>query len=304
VPLLDYPAGLLVVPRATERVLATAQASGWSVVTDAGSARIRLPGECVSLDAPRPASPGGRTGPRHRIPWATLTVARSLLADAPHRQRVLAARAGTSQARVSQILASLAAMGLVARTPAGYQPVDWDALADWWLESYPGHRGASSYWYSLADLRTQVVAATKALAAVGGSDPVLCGDVAADLIAPWRRPVRAVIYAHRLTDLAGHGFVPTGSAAEATLVLHAPRDLGVWAARPWTRDIGELPVALADPMQILFDLAPGPRVGEAHDDREAAERVRAVLRDAAADGLSRTGHLPVTNESGHGQLAL
>jgi len=56
------------------------------------------------------------------------------------------------------------------------------------------------------------------------------------------------------------------------VVLHAPRDPGVWPARPWRRDVDGRPVALADPMQILFDLA-------GDDDKEAAERIRAVLRD-------------------------
>ncbi|MDP9239801.1 MAG: MarR family transcriptional regulator [Actinomycetota bacterium] len=271
------PAGLLVVPRATARVLAAAQAYGWSVVTDAGSARIQLAGQRIVLDAPRPTDPAGATGPRHRVPWATLTIVRALLAEAPLLQRELAVRAGTSQARVSQVLAPLAAAGLVRRGPAGYQPVDWDALADWWLSRYPGHRGASSYWHSLDDLRTQVRAATGPLAAVEGGSPVLSGEVAADLIAPWRRPVQAVIYAHRLTDLTGLGFVPTTGPADATLVLHAPKDPGVWPAHPWTRDVDGHPVALADPMQILFDLAGSLWQDEGPDDKEAITRFRDTI---------------------------
>lgn len=271
------PAGLLVVPRATARLLAAAQADGWSIVTDAGSARIQLAGAQVVLDAPRPAPPTGAGGRHSRVSWATLTTVRSLLADAPLRQQELADRAGVSQARVSQVLSPLTAAGLVRRDPAGYQPVDSDALADWWLDRYPGHRGASSYWHSLDDLRTQVRATTGALAAVEGSAPVLSGEVAADLIAPWRRPVHAVIYAHRLPDLAGLGFVPAATATDATLVLHAPKDPGVWPAHPWTRDIDGQPIALADRMQILFDLASDPR----SQDKEAITRFRdAVFRRA------------------------
>jgi hypothetical protein len=266
--------GLLVVPRATKRLLAAADRLGWSIVTDSGIARIRLPGEHVTFDASASVR-AGLTGPRHRVPWGTLTAVRGLLEDAPVRQRELAARAGTSQARVSQVLSGLVGQALVERGPRGWAPTSWEALLDWWLDHYPGHRGASSYWYSLDDLRTQTRTTMRALAAVDGSDPVLSGDMAADLLTPWRHPLRVTIYAHRLTDLSHHGFVPAVAAEEATLVLHAPRDRGVWSDRPWTRDLDGHPTALADVLQILWDLVAVPRP----DNAEAATRFRAAVRE-------------------------
>jgi hypothetical protein len=268
------PASLLVVPRATPKLLAAAEAQGWSVVTATGTARVRLPGQDISYQA---SATGGSTviPPRHRVPWGTLTVVRSLLEDAPLRQRELAARAGTSQARVSQVLSSLNDQALVRRDKSGYAPASWDTLADWWLARYPGHRGASSFWYSLDDLRTQTRTAMTALAGIDGSAPVLSGDLAADLLTPWRRPMLVVIYARRLTDLSGLGFVATTDASDATLVLHAPGDPGVWPARPWQREIDGQPVPLADVMQILLDLLAAPGA----DDAEAAGRIRAAVRD-------------------------
>ncbi|PZS26097.1 MAG: hypothetical protein DLM59_18890 [Pseudonocardiales bacterium] len=280
-PRPSAPASLLVVPRATPRLLAAAVDQGWSIVTTSGVALVSLPGEQISYSAPSAtqptavAHPVGRGALRHRVPWGTLTAVRSLLEDAPLRQRDLATRAGTSQARVSQVLAALTAAGLVGRDTRGYAPTSWDALADWWLARYPGHRGASSYWYSLDGLRTQTRAALSALARVPGSAAVLSGDIAADLLAPWRHPVQVAVYAHRLADLSGHGFVPASGATDATLVLHAPRDPGVWPARPWERDIDGQPVGLADAMQILFDLLAAP----ARDDAEAATRFRTAVRD-------------------------
>ncbi len=276
------PSSLLIVPRATHRVLAAAQALGWSVVTMSGTAHIRLPGHTVAYSAPA-AGRRAVAPPRHRPPWGTLTAVRSLLADAPLRQREMAARAGTSQARVSQILADLGGQSLVHRVATGYAPASWDALADWWLAHYPGHCGASSYWYSLDDLRTQTRAAMSSLAEVEGALPLLSGEVAADLLTPWRRPTQSVIYAHRLTDLADRGFVAAAGPGDATLILHAPRDPGVWPARPWHREIDGQPMPLADAMQILLDLHTAPGA----DDGTATTRLRAAMRDRSLDGSPR-----------------
>ncbi|MCL2424564.1 MAG: hypothetical protein FWD11_11850, partial [Micrococcales bacterium] len=168
--------------------------------------------------------------------------------------------------KVSRALARLRADGLVVRDAQTWAIVDWDAAADWWLAHYPGPGGVTSYWTS-TDLPT--AQAAKALAVLNATDPsnaVLSGDVAADALAPWRRPSSSVVYVRAGMPLPG--MVPVSSPDEATLTVCAPADPGLWLPSPWQVSTHRL----ADPLQILHDLAPGT------DRTEAAVHLRHRLR--------------------------
>lgn len=193
-------------------------------------------------------------------------LARRLLAGPPATQVVLAERVQASQSRVSRALSRLADLDLVERGASGWEPVGWDSLCDWWMEIYPGPGGIQSYWYSLESPRDQV---RKALALLG-NDAVVSGDVAADAIAPWRRPAGAVIYVRAGVSLEAAGLVPVASAAEATLTVSAPEDTSVWLPRAWRG----VDVPVADPLQIVYDVARGSGT----DRDEAAHHLREALR--------------------------
>ena len=92
--------------------------------------------------------------------------------------------------------------------------------------------------WRLAGVPEQARAAVAALSAAG-MPAAVSGDVAADLLAPWRRPGRAVVYADPSDrpvhdELTAAGLRPSG-AGEATLELivagRSRRVAGTWHER-------------------------------------------------------------------------
>ncbi|PWU52330.1 hypothetical protein DLJ47_19025 [Micromonospora sp. S4605] len=265
---------LIVVPSATPAVRAAIEAHGWSWLTDADqqvAGVLRVGAERIALNVRQAVvSRSTRPGP---VPWGTFTLVRRMIGRPYANQRELAALVGVSQPRVSQAMRVLADQGFVRRGPAGWTVHDIDTALRWWLDSYPGPGGLRTLWYSLDPPIEQARAVAEVLATeAAGSHPAVSGDVAADAIAPWRSPVRAVLYARAGVDLTGAGFVPAGEE-EATLELTVPRDVGLWSPAQLS---GASPTALplADPLQILWDVrrAPGP------DSEEAADRVWQFIR--------------------------
>jgi hypothetical protein len=286
--------GMLVVPAATAAVLRSVERAGWSWLI-AGPKGVRgvlfLGGEIVPIGGDHPgvgSQARRRSGP---APWGSLTVVRRLLQRPAATQKVLAALAGVSQPRVSQTLSALAERQIVMRGEDGWVVRDFDMLLRWWLDVYPGPGGISTFWYGLDTPRDQAKAVVDLLRTVAQGGPkhvrpherleeapiaVVSGDVAADLLAPWRNPTRAVIYATVGADLTRAGLSPAGME-EATLELIVPEDRGVWPVHPQLVDSAvhrELPIA--DPLQVLWDVsrAPGP------DSDEAAAQLWHQLADA------------------------
>jgi hypothetical protein len=267
--------GLLVLPAATAESRRAAERAGWSwLVLEPGreSGVLRLGNERVQLGRPDPDQDRPRGTPG-RVPWGWLTLVRHLLGQPPATQRVLADWTHVSQPRVSQILTALAGRRLVRRTGAGWMVRDFDQLLREWLDRYPGHGGISTHWYGLDSPRQQAQAAIHRLATDPGvrercsTAPfaVLSGDLAADIIAPWRSPARAVVYARTGVDLAEAGLTPAGEE-EATLELIVPADPGVWPlASTQFAPSADSSMPVADPLQVLWDVqrAPGPDSGEA-----------------------------------------
>ncbi|MGA3526449.1 MarR family transcriptional regulator [Melissospora conviva] len=247
---------LVVVPAASPTVRRAIEEAGWSWLVDTGQeivAALRIGRRRVDLPAPAVAGPPARPGP---VPWGTFTLVRRLV-QIPHAtQRQLAALSGVSQPRVSQALRALADKGLVQRTSAGWAIRDLDEALRWWLATYPGPGGISTYWYGLGTPIDQAQRAVSTFATTYRSGIVVSGDVAADLLAPWRTPARAVLYARTGIDLPDAGYVPTG-AEEATLEFTVPKDPGLWPdpAAPPTKGAG---LPLADPLQILWDVRRSP----------------------------------------------
>jgi hypothetical protein len=282
---------LLVVPAASPAALQAAESAGISllVIDERHNPPVRghvvLPHHVVTLPATRPGSEAAgpapiRPGPH---PWGSLAVIRQLLAGTAATQSELARRAAVSQPRVSQTLAGLDDAALVRRTGvAGHSRwvvADWDALADWWLTRYPGPGGITTYWYALTSVPKQARAAVTELHRAGALAAV-SGDPAADVLAPWHRPTRAVVYAQASDtsdpiDLEEPGLTPAGTE-EATLELSVPADHGVWASPDPRGTDASLP--LADGMQVLWDLARSP----SSDTDQAVAALRPVLRARAA----------------------
>lgn len=264
---------LLAMPRATSATVEAACQMGWNVVTDVGAVSVQL--GVPRLERTRPEVTEPATARRGPVPWATFTLVRRLLAIAPVTQVELAGLVGVGQPRVSRILGMLRDLELVEQVAGGWRAAEWEGLANWWLANYRGPAGVTSYWYSLDDVATQATRALQMLTGVPGSAPVVSGDAAADLLAPWRRPEYLTVYVKAATSLAAAGFVPVGSPAEATLTLCAAKDTGVWLPGPWV--VGEVP--LADPLQVAHDLASSPAV----DSGEAVVQLWQALRTGHAE---------------------
>jgi hypothetical protein len=215
------------------------------------------------LELNRPvSSEAAVTRKRGRPGWGIFSVVRALLAVAQGaRQEELAEFAGVSQPRVSQALRELAALGLAMRSPQGWIVTDKAAAIAWWSAHYPGPGGLTSHWYGLDPVVQQAYRIHELLASAG-SRPAVSGDVAADLVAPWRTPRHALLYAERGADLSAAGLTPAG-AEEGTLTLILPADRAVWpiSRAPWPIGLtGYGNVARAGALQVLYDLtdAGGP----------------------------------------------
>ncbi len=288
----DTATWLLVVPAASPHALDLARAEGISVIVvddehpEQITGQIVLPFGTVQLATPNVRSIRVAPRPRPgRPPWGSLAVVRRLLTYGVASQPELVGSIQLSQGRVSQILSELIANGLSVRVRKEKQffwiPQDWDTLADWWLDKYPGAGGLTTYWYGFDSVHEQARVVAKALM---GSEirAAISGDVAADRLAPWRRAQRAVLYAgsdDRVAPLLQHmGLTPSGPD-EATLELSHPTDPFVWDDTGTSAYFGlqhrDADVPLADATQVLWDV----KRSTGSDVDQAVDVLRRKLRE-------------------------
>jgi hypothetical protein len=261
---------LIAAGSATRAAVEAVREAGQSVVADNGWMLLQMEGQLVER---HPVQRPPRVSRRGPVPWGGLTVLRRLAEAAPLSQVQLAAVAKVGQPQVSKTLAALQVDGLVIRSARGWQVPDRDRLLDVWLARYPGPAGLTSHWYALDPLPDQLA---RAVHAHRERRVVLSGDMAADQLAAWRVPGMIQLYCTEPADLHDQGFVLSGQD-KATLALTAPQDVGVFVPRAgedpeqasgdcWAAmDTSSGPVELADPLQILADVASarGPDAAEA-----------------------------------------
>ena len=259
---------LLVVPRMSEAAATQALKQRWSVIADEGPAWIILDNRVIELRSGSDDDSDVTSSPRRGRPgFSIYTVLRTLLAlPDGATQTEVAKYAAVSQPRVSQALNLLMTKNLVARGDAGWFVPHPTAAVDWWSADYPGPGGIRTHWFGLDPVVKQARRAYDQLADVHAK-PVVSGDIAADLVAPWRAPNHALLYAKKGADLSKVGLTPATSD-EATLTLVVPADAAVWP-------IGKLPhhfesekvgdVARASALHVLWDLhrSDGPDRSEA-----------------------------------------
>jgi hypothetical protein len=256
---------LLVAPSITSEALERAWAAGWSVVTDDGTGRLRLAQRTVLLDGAQSVPPPQRRPGRPAR--SVFSVVRALFAlEGGVRQDEIAEFAHVGQAAVSKAMNRLVEQGLVARGQAGWQITDRAGAISWWLAHYPGPGGIETHWFGVDPINEQAYRVYLALGEER-ANPIISGDVAADLVAPWRTPRRATLYARRGIDFSAIGLTPSEASA-STLTLVLPDDHSMWpiSKAPVLVEMrGHGDVARANAFQVLYDLAraPGPDAGEA-----------------------------------------
>ena len=250
---------LLIAPALSETAAHRARSLGWSAIPDNGPAWVLFHGREIKLKRSDVASGSQRLNRRGRPGWGVFSVLRVLIAlEGGARQSELVEFAKVSQPRISQALSELASLDLVERVRPGWTVRDKAKAITWWVDHYPGPGGLASHWYGLDPVVEQAFRVYELLAAKR-SRPTVSGDVAADLVAPWRTPAHALLYAEKGADLVAAGLTPA-AAEDATLTLVLPADGGVWpiGRTPWTVGLtGHGDVARAGALQVLYDLNHG-----------------------------------------------
>ena len=255
--------GLLIAPKASPAAQQAALRAGMSLLLAPDSIGQLTRGHLITPngDLLTLAETTATPARRGRRPWATIAIATYLLEGNASTQDALARRAGVSQARTSQVLHALERW--VQRTDRGWTATDTAGLTRWLADQPPPGRTATT-WLGLDDPATTAthVAAWLTARHVGYA---ISGDVAADLLAPWARPTRGIMYVEQALDLTPHGLTPAPPDT-ATLELVVPDDPYV------LRDASLLPSDLvtAHPWRVWADTV-------ALGNTDAADALRAHL---------------------------
>lgn len=265
---------LIVAPFVSEPLGAILTRVGWSWADEQGNFDLRAPG--LLLRQRRNAKhsvPKRRSLPRGSGSFAII---RALIGfsdgeDEKPGATALAAQAGVSQPRVSQVLHQLHNLKLVERSPDGYWKPCREALLDRFLAEYPGPGGSEQYCYSL---ESPAAVAVRAGQAADPQHPIVASaDVGPDLIVHWRRPSLVILYAKHMIDPADLKLVNSQGSHDANVIVRLPDDRSVFPFRPLMAEFKGNDVPLADPLQQIWDLQD---LGGA-DRLEAAGRLRQWL---------------------------
>ncbi|GAA3218361.1 hypothetical protein ACFP63_08505 [Oerskovia jenensis] len=260
---------LLVAETATDSVVHEALAGRLDILI-AHPPRLIHSGHDFALTSDPAPTPPARPRPA-RTAWTRWTIERYLLlATEPSRQQLIAHTVGTTQQSVSNAVRHLA--GFVNETREGFAATNRAELLQHWYRDYAGPGGVELGWYSLDPVVRQVTTAREA-ADLLQVPALVSGDVAADLMAPWKLPARGRMYLAGPVDLENDGFVPA-PLQEATLVTCVPADPSLWRLTHLCTTAPEPPsMPLADPAIVYWDLK---RSGELDSD-EAAEHLASLI---------------------------
>lgn len=184
----------------------------------------------------------------------------------------IAAAAGVTQPRASQVLRQLATFDAVRASEHGYVGEPAQLLDLYRQRARPLLVQPESYWYST---RPPLEQARRILELAGARRPSIAfsADLAPDLLVPWRHPTLTIVYTTEALTLDGAGFVPAEGRADASVILRWTNDATLFSPAPrWGGQVDGIPVT--DPVlqwRDLLDLG-----GE--DRGEAARRLeRAIL---------------------------
>jgi hypothetical protein len=241
---------LLYAPRVTDGQGRSLTGNGWSWVDERGNFDLRAEGLVLRNRIPKARGEGRRSSAPLPNGWAGLRVVRTLITSPPDpiRTSTLARVAGISEPRTSQVLHQLKVHGFASKGPSSEWDVDRATLLNLFLGEYPGPGGDQWWFYAL-----DPGAASRAVAQRQELEPVISGDVAADLLAPRRRPSHLIVYVRQGSLAGNHELVATTAQADANVILIRPRDTSVFPSEP-SQPPTLAGVRLAEPTQIAWDL--------------------------------------------------
>jgi len=265
---------LIVAPFISEPLGSILTEEGWAWADAQGNFDLRAPGLLLrQRRTSTPPAPNRRSLPSGSGSFAVIRA----LVGLPGEEReesgasALAAQAGVSQPRASQILRHLYELKLVDRSGHGRWEPRREALLDRFLAEYPGPGGSEYNYYSLDSPVDVAVRAGQMSTSAG---PILASaDVGPDLILPWRRPSLVILYARHVVDPSDLKLIEARGRHDANVIMRTPKDRSIFTAYGLVPQVKGNDVPLADPLQQIWDLQD---LGGA-DRIEAAGRLRQWL---------------------------
>lgn len=173
------------------------------------------------------------------------------------RQVDIAAAVAVSQQAVSK---------MTEKDPLPDTPMSEAARREFLIElsSMPADDGLiETYWYGIDPAVEQVRSAIR-LGAELTVRILAGGEVAADVLQPWRVPTRGLVYAEELVDVSDFGLVEA-TAEEATLTVRVPADPTVLTTAAWWQRVSDAQrsdITTVDPVVALQDLSNGADLGD------------------------------------------
>jgi DNA-binding transcriptional ArsR family regulator len=244
---------LLVVPFVPEPLGRALTAHGWSWADAQGDFDLRAQGLVFrQRRAVRAQKPARKTLPTGS---GSFSIIRSLIKFVDGEgdsvgATALAAHAGVSQPRASQVLRLLQDQKLVEKAADRRWRPRRTELLDRFLAEYPGPGGSMLYFYSLDSPTDVAIRAARELK----DRVVVSADVGPDLIRPWRRPSEVILYAQDLVDAARLGLVQAHGRHDANVIVRMPIDRSVFPVPALVAEVQGAEVGLADPSQMIWDL--------------------------------------------------
>lgn len=265
---------LVIAPFISEPLGSLLTRDGWSWADAQGNFDLRAPGLVArQRRASTTPAPKRRSLPRGTGSYAVIRALVGFSGGENEQPGVttLAAQAGISQPRASQVLHHLHALELVSMSAHGRWEPRREALLDRFLAEYPGPGGSERYYYTLD---SPVDVAVGAGQTSTPSRPIaVSADVGPDLIVPWRRPSLVILYAWHAVEPEDLGLTGAQGKHDANVIIRVPEDRSVFPVPALTGQIRGNEIPLADPLQQIWDLQD---LGGA-DRTEAAGRLREWL---------------------------
>jgi hypothetical protein len=265
---------LMIAPFISESLGSILTRDGWSWADAQGNFDLRAPGLVArQRRASAAPAPKQRSLPRGSGSYAVI---RALVGfrgaeDEEPGATALAAQAGISQPRASQVLHHLHDLKLVNISVHGRWEPDREALLDRFLAEYPGPGGSEHYYYTLDS--TVDVAVRAGRESTPGRPIAVSADVGPDLIVPWRRPSLVILYARHVIDPSSLELTDAQGRHDANVIIRTPEDRSVFPVPALVGQVQGNEVPLVDPLQQIWDLQD---LGGA-DRIEAAGRLREWL---------------------------
>ena len=265
---------LMIAPFVSESLGSLLTRDDWSWADTQGNFDLRAPGLVARQRRPSTAlAPKRRSLPRGSGSYAVI---RALVRfsggeDEEPGATALAAQAGISQPRASQVLHQLHDLKLVGMSGRGRWEPNREAVLDRFLAEYPGPGGSEHYYYTLDSPVDVAVGAGRV--STPGRPIAVSADVGPDLIVAWRRPSLVILYARHAIDPSDFGLTDAQGRHDANVIIRNPEDRSVFPVPALAGQVQGNEVPLADPLQQIWDLQD---LGGA-DRTEAAGRLREWL---------------------------